>query len=284
MPAPLHLHSFVDLWHPGVLSLALLLITAYLFTVGPLRRRLELGPPLPLRMQAAGVAGLALIYVAEGTPLHILSEQYLFSAHMVQHLLLTMVMAPLVLLGTPDWLVRLPLRLRPVTVAARWLTRPVLALVLFNLVYSIWHLPVLYNTALVYHWFHMVQHALLVPAALLMWWPLLSPAPELPRLPEPAQLLYIFLVGVSQMAAFGAVTFAEHVLYGEYAQAPRVWGLSAAADQQLAGAIMKVGGMSVLLIGLGVIFFPWAYREERQGRATNATSGEVGGGRVEAGG
>ena len=177
---------------------------------------------MPVWRQVLFCLGLWTVYLSEGTPIHIMSELYLFSVHMVQHTLLTMVMPPLILLGTPEWALR-PLLRRPwAKRILRTLVHPVPALLLFNLIYSIWHLPVLYQAILLYHWFHAVQHAILVATALLMWWPVCSPTRELPPLSEPGQMVYVFLAGLAQIAAFAVITFADVVLYPFYEEAPRL--------------------------------------------------------------
>lgn len=268
MPEVLQNYAWTELWHPGVLLFVLTVQAAYLIVIGPLRRRLRLGPPATGGQVACFLGGVALIYVAEGTPIHVLAEGYLFSVHMLQHVIITVLFPPLILLGTPAWLLRPLLRYRSVAAVARQLTRPVAALVIFNLIYSIWHLPVLYSSALYHHGIHMIQHSLLVPTALLMWWPLLSPLPELPRLYEGGQLLYIFLLSVSQIAVFGIITFADDPLYAPYIAAPRVWGLSALVDQQIAGVIMKVLGGFVMTLTLTIVFFRWAAKQEQESRET----------------
>lgn len=263
MPEQLQLHRFQDLWYPDVFAWILLGQVAYLLATGLWRRAFGWGPPVSLKQKLLFSLGLWTVYLSEGTPLHILSEVYLFSAHMLQHVLLTLIMPPLILLGTPDWALRPLYRWAPTRWILRVLTHPVPALLVFNLIYSFWHLPVAYQAVLWYHWFHMVQHAILVFTALMMWWPICSPLPEMRRLPEAAQMVYIFLVGVSQIAVFGVITFAEGIMYEFYARAPRVWPITPEFDQQLAGIVMKLGGMGVFILAWVLIFFGWVAREER---------------------
>jgi putative membrane protein len=260
----LHLHTWDDLWHPWVLLFSAAVTVGYLYAIGPLRRSRNLGEPVSGWQAASFLGALWLIYLAEGTPVHLLAENYLFSAHMLQHVILTVFMPPLLLMGTPPWMLRPLLRVRRLAAVMRQLTRPLPALVLFNLIYSIWHMPVLYSSAVSSHAIHMVQHALLVPTAVLMWWPLLSPLPELPRLYEGAQLLYIFGVSVSQIAVFGIITFAEEAIYPPYVAAPRVWGIDPLVDQQVAGIIMKVLGGFIMTLALTIIFFRWAAKAEQE--------------------
>lgn len=265
MPAQLQMYPFADLWHPWVFAWILLLQVAYLLAVGPWRAAFRWGPPVPTRQKVWFAIALWSVYLSEGTPLHLLSEQYLFSAHMLQHTFLTMIMSPLLILGLPVWMLRAVLRPRPVAFVFKWLTKPAPALLLFNLVYSVWHMPIAYQASLFHHWFHMVQHVILVFTALLTWWPICSQMDEFPPLPPPLKMLYIFVSGVAQIAVFGMITFAETVIYDFYAQAPRVWpGFTAQMDQVVAGAIMKEGGMGIFLLVWGIVFFKWAAAEERK--------------------
>lgn len=263
MPAPLSAYRFEDLWYPEVLAWIALVHLAYLLAVNLWRRSFRWGEPVSLRKQIYFSLGLWAIYLSEGTPLHLISETYLFSAHMVQHILLTLVMPPLVLLGTPDWFWRPLYNWAPTRAIMKVLVHPVPALLTFNLIYSFWHLPIAYEATLYFHWFHGVQHIILVFTSLMMWWPICSPLPELPRLSDGGQMVYIFLIGVSQIAVFGVITFAENVMYQFYARAPRLFGINAQVDQQLAGIIMKVGGMGIFIFSWIIIFFRWVNREEK---------------------
>jgi len=203
-------------------------------------------------------AGLAVVLGSLTGPLHDLSDYYLFSAHMVQHLLLAFAMPPLLLYGTPGWmlspLLRHPLALR----LGRVLTRPSGAFASFNLVLVAWHLPPLYNLAMDLHGVHIVQHLMIMVASVILWWPVLSPSPELPRAPYPVQMLYLFVVGLPMVVVSIFITMAGSVLYPYYAAAPRVWQtLTPQADQHLGGLIMWIPGGLVFLIALSVVFFRW---------------------------
>ena len=211
--------------------------------------------------------GLAVIFLSLNGPLHDLSDYYLFSAHMVQHLLLTLVAPPLLLAGTPGWMLRPALRHRTVGGTARWLTRVATSYLLFNVVLAAWHLPVLYNTAMTYHPVHIAQHLTFMVAAVLMWWPLMSPLPELPRLAYPAQMLYCFLMMIPMSIVAIYITMADASLYPAYAAAPRMWGLSPMDDQMIGGLIMWVPGSLFFLGVMSVVFFKWV------GRGTDDTAG-----------
>ena len=206
--------------------------------------------------------GLLVIFLSLNGPLHDLSDYYLFSAHMVQHLLLTLVLPPLLIWGTPGWMLR-PLLERPaIRAVATRATRPVTCFVVFNLVLAAWHLPPLYNTAMAYHPVHITQHLMFMAASVLMWWPLLSPLPELPRLAYPGQMLYCFLMVIPMSIISIYIAMADGILYPAYAIAPRLWGLSPMLDQQIGGLIMWIPGGLFFYVVMTFVFFKWSARDE----------------------
>jgi putative membrane protein len=207
-------------------------------------------------------AALFVIFGSLNGPLHDLSDDYLFSAHMVQHLLLTLAMPPLLIAGTPGWMLRPLLRNRVLGAIARRVTRPLACFAIFNVVIAAWHLPELYNLAMANHNIHIIEHLMFMAAAVLMWWPLMSPLPELPRLAYPGQMLYCFLMSFPMSIVAVYVTMADRVLYPAYASAPRISPLSPMDDQMLGGLIMWIPGGLVFALIMTVVFFKWAARGE----------------------
>ncbi len=249
-------------WHPDIIIGMMLLEGLYLLGIGPLRRRYAWADLVPRGSVALFSLGVLAIYLTLSSPLHELSDGYLFSAHMVQHLLLTLLIPPLLLWGTPDWLLR-PLLLRYPLVAriARLVTAPIAAFIIFSGVLLVWHFPFLYNLTLTNHAAHVLEHLMFLAAAIVMWWPVLSPLPEVPRASYPVQMLYLFFLSLPPGFLGAAITFSGHVLYPWYAEVPRIWGISAIADQQIGGLIMKLPGALTFLIALGVVFFTWYNRQ-----------------------
>jgi putative membrane protein len=202
------------------------------------------------------LASLTLFLSLNGW-LHDLSDSYLFSAHMVQHLVLSLVVAPLLIMGTPGWMLRPALAWRPVAAVARWITNPLHSYAIFNVVMCGWHLPPLYNLALAHHPVHIVQHLMFLVASVLMWWPILSPLPELPRLAYPMQMLYLFLMSIPMSIVAVYIAYADAVLYPAYAAAPRIWGISPMQDQLIGGLVMWIPGGLFFFAVISVIFFRW---------------------------
>ena len=219
------------------------------------------GPRTARRYPTLFIAALLVLLIALNGPLHDLSDYYLFSAHMVQHLLLTLVVPPVLLAGTPGWMadaiVGLLLRRRVVGDLLRVATRPVPALTIYAVALIGWHLPGPYGAALEHHRLHVVEHLVLIATAMLAWWPVLSPSALLPRLHYGAQILYLFAFGIPMTVVAAMITSAEETLYPFYAAAPRLFGLAALADQRLGGLIMWVPAGLIPPIVFTVVFFRW---------------------------
>ncbi|HUF25769.1 MAG TPA: cytochrome c oxidase assembly protein [Gemmatimonadaceae bacterium] len=213
--------------------------------------------PVTLPRRIAFVGGLLAIFTSLNGPLHDLSDHYLFSAHMVQHLVLTLVMPPLLLAGLRGWMLRPLLDLPIVGSLARRVTRPIVCFATFNVVVAAWHLPPLYNAAVASHAVHIVQHLMFMTAAVLMWWPYLSPLPELPRLAYPGQMLYSFVMVIPMSIVSIYIAMADELLYPAYASAPRIWNIDPMMDQMVGGLIMWIPGGLFFYGVMTVVFFKW---------------------------
>jgi putative membrane protein len=206
-------------------------------------------------------AGMGLLWFASDWPMHDLAEGYLYSAHMVQHMIYTLVAAPLLVAGIPAWMWRAILRPRAVGRLFGFATRPVVALIVFNGVLLFTHWPEVVEAAVGSELLHFSLHVLIVSSAVVMWWPVLSPLPERPALPPPGQLMYLFLQSLAPTIPASFLTFGRTLLYPVYGTFPRIWGISAATDQLVAGLIMKLGGGLILWGFIVVVFFNWHARE-----------------------
>ena len=248
--------------HPSVITGLIVLTCAYLLGVGPLRRRFGLAQHVGSGQVTLFLTGVLVTFIALLSPLHELGDEFLFSAHMVQHLLLTLVVPPLLIFGTPAWLLRPLLRPPGVMETARFLTSPVVAFIAFNAVFAMWHVPALYDLALRERGIHILEHLMFIVGGIILWWPILSPLPELPRSPYLVQMAYLFLQPTVPAIVGALITFSDGVIYSWYETAPRVWSISAHTDQQLGGLIMWLPGGLAFLLALVVVFLIWANREE----------------------
>ncbi len=256
-------------WHPHVDVWALIGAFALLYVLSVRKERARRpGEKVLTRAQGASFAtALIVTFVASDWPLHDVAERYLYSAHMVQHLLLTLVVALLLLAAIPAWMARRILGQGKALRAARTLSRPVIGLIQFNVVLVLSHWPVVVEATVRYHPLHFVAHAVLLGSAVLMWMPVASPLPEIRRIRPPVQMLYLFLQTIVPTVPASFLTFNDRPLYRIYATFPRLWNISALTDQQTAGLIMKIVGGFFLWLVIGIIFFRWYESEERREKA-----------------
>jgi putative membrane protein len=236
-------------WDPGVVIGCAALLVGYLAAL-----RFRYTPQIPRYVAGVVILGLALV-----SPLDILGDMYLFSAHMLQHMLLILVVPPLLILGIPATVWRRGLGLPGVARAELVLSQPLFAWLLAVGTLWLWHLPALYQAALEREPVHIGQHLSFLVTATIFWWPVLTPVRER-RLAVPPTLLYL-LAGAAANTLLGILlTFAPAGLYPAYRRPvdllgllPLIrqeWGLTPTADQQLGGLLMWVPGG---LIFLGVV-------------------------------
>jgi cytochrome c oxidase assembly factor CtaG len=262
----------LDFWltqwnlEPSILIGTALITGLYLFAIGPYRKRRFPEEAVRSAQTFAFLAGVFIMFLALVSPLDELGDSYLFSAHMLQHLFLTIVGPPLLLLGTPEWLVNQALDNRIVFQIAKVLTYPVVAFFLFNADFWLWHAPPLYNATLENQTIHILEHLTFIFFGLCYWWPIFSPSKKLPPLHIGGQILYLFLSGMPSVLLGAGLTFSPP-LYAPYIAAPRVWGISAATDQQLGGLIMWVPVSIFYIVIMSILFIRWMLQQEEKQQA-----------------
>ena len=233
--------------------------------IGP--KALERGAAVvTVKQRWSFIGGVALLWLVSDWPMHDIGEDYLYSVHMIQHLLMSYVVAPLLLLATPAWLAELLVGGQgQIARGLLWLTKPIPAGVIFNGVTILLHWPAVVRLSVLSGPAHYSMHLLLFAASLLMWMPVCGPLARR-RLAPPVKMLYLFLQTIVPTVPAGWLAMAEGTVYRVYDRQPRLWGISVASDQQAAGAIMKVIGGLYLWTVIAVIFFRWAADEERRNR------------------
>lgn len=253
-----------DLESASAVLTVILLEVAYLGAINWMHQRNPGATPVSRRKVIVYTLGVVSIFLVIGTPVDTLSDQYLLSAHMLQHLVLMFVAAPLMLWGLHDWTIRPVLLHRNVRPVAYFLTRPVIAFAVFNLALLFVHLPGAINVELHSDGIHFLSHVVLVVAGLIMWWPVLGSLPELPRPSPPIQLIYLFMQSWVPGVLSAFMIFTSTAFYSFYVTAPRIWGISPIDDQRIGGVIMKLGGTAILWGFMTVVFFKWFNDEERK--------------------
>ncbi|MEX2627992.1 MAG: cytochrome c oxidase assembly protein [Ilumatobacteraceae bacterium] len=249
--------AFVEYqWHPEVWLLVGFLVVAYTYMVrviGP--KAVPAGQPAVARHQiVAFAAAMLLLWLSSDWPVHDVAEGYLYSVHMFQHMALTFFVPPLALLATPTWLMRSLIGRGATYRVVKRLAHPVVAAVVFNATVMVIHIPALVNASTSNGPLHYLLHVMIVGAAFMMWMPVVGPISEF-RLGPLGASIYLFLQSVVPTIPAGWLVFAEGVVYGSYGDQPiRLWGVDVIADQQFAGAIMKLAG-GVFLWAFVVYFF-----------------------------
>ncbi len=210
-------------------------------------------------------AAILVLLVAVASPLDGLGEEYLFAAHMVQHVLLSDIAPLLLLLGLSRVIMRpLTRRLMSVERALGPLAHPVTAIfVWFALIYF-WHVPAMYEAAIEQPIVHALEHASFFTAGVAVWWPLIQPVPMRRPLTGPGTFAYILAakMGLGGLGLY--LAWSSNVAYPIYETLPRVWGLSAIEDQNLGGALMMVEQSLVLAAVLLVLFLKMLASSEQQ--------------------
>ena len=207
------------------------------------------------------VAGLLALWVASDWPVGLLGASYLVSIHMLQFLLYVLGAAPLLLLGTPEWMARRGLHRLRLDRPYRFLARPIPAAIMFNIMIICTHAPLSVDFLRGSQVGSFLLDMVWLTCGLIVWSPVVSPLPEVVHPSVLVKMAFMFLgIGGVSIVPAGFMVFADNPLYGAYELAPRV-GLTAVDDQQLAGAFMKVGMMPVVWITMAVMWSRWFHTE-----------------------
>ncbi|MEB3102299.1 cytochrome c oxidase assembly factor CtaG [Ferviditalea candida] len=283
--------SFRVIWSPFFLSVVLIIALVYLLLVGPWRHRFEGSTKVSSGKKAWFLAGLLIYYMTQGGPMNLLGH-LIFSVHMLNMALVYLVVPLFILLGIPGWLLRPALRIQWAKSLLYSLTNPIITVLLFNALFSFYHWPSVLDFVMTHFIIHRLFDAIMLIAAFMMWWPIVTPLPETERLSDLQKMGYVFANGVLLTPACGLITFADHTLYSTFSD-PNVWAtamgycvpdgtpaellsqfsggpkfffiLSALEDQQLGGVLMKLTQEAVYGTVLAYIFFKW-YRKENPKR------------------
>ena len=211
---------------------------------------------------AVFLLGVATMFLALVSPLDAAADR-LLSMHMLQHVFLTTIGPPLVLLGLPPGLLSPIFRNAGVLGVARVLFHPVVTATLFIVNMWFWHVPPVYDLAVGNLWAHVTMHIAFMGTGLLFWWPVIQPAPAADRVGEGGRLLYLFATGMP-MALLAVMFFASGgVIYDYYDRPDPLWGVDPMDDQQVAGLIMGALGEAASFAAITWLFFRFLEREEQ---------------------
>lgn len=209
------------------------------------------------------MAGVVLYYAVEGTPWKVLGE-YMFSAHMISMTIAYLSVPPLILLGIPKWFWK-PVLDKPVLFKLlKFFTMPFLAVVVFNMLFSFDHIPLIFNYVMMNPVLMAAAHYILLVAGFLMWWPVITPLPEMRQLSYLMKMAYIFADGMLLTPACALLAFSNHVVYEPYMNVPQIlWFMTPVWDQQAAGVFMKVLQEITYGIALCFVTYKWIKTERK---------------------
>ena len=259
-------------WEPSIAIGCLLLFAGYLYL-----RHFRID-----RHALYFFAGDIILLVTLVGPLDVLADDYLFSAHMLEHLILELVVPPLFLLGLPVGLVERLLSWRPAAAVERVLGIPVLAWIIGIGTLWVWHFPIFYNAALANENIHIFQHLTFLVTATIFWWPILAPE-GYRRTTGMAAIFYLYFAALANGTLGALLTFAPVGFYplylhpdnelGALSLIRESWGLTPSADQQLGGLFMWVLGGAIFLWAVMAVFARWYLN--REGRRTAIRSAQA---------
>jgi putative membrane protein len=206
--------------------------------------------------------GLLLMWIVSDWPFHDIGENSMFTFHMIEHLVIALGVAPMLLMGIPKWMGQLILDFPLLARLVKIMSHPAVAFVLFNLTLAAIHWPVVVTAMVTIPVVHFGVHASLFVTGLLLWMPILSPLPEILKISRPAQIMYLFANSLIPTIPSAFLIFGVTPLYSTYRDTPKLWGWDAMTDQAVAGTIMKLGGGFLLWAVITAISIRW-YAEQK---------------------
>ncbi|WP_226681095.1 cytochrome c oxidase assembly factor CtaG [Sutcliffiella horikoshii] len=283
----LDMFGFQALWSPFLLIFTILTITLYFYITGKGRHRFKDSEEISNKQRVLFLISMILFYLVKGSPVDLLSHLML-SAHMTQMAILYLVIPPILLMGMPAWVLRKIINLPVVKPVFRFFSKPLIALFVFNVLFSLYHIPVVFDTIKVDMVYHTTYTSVMFLGAFIMWWPLVNPLPEEQRLSGIKKIGYIMADGMLLTPACALIIFADQPLYTTYSEltawmaalalcvpagtlsgldlgGPEMFNaLPLIEDQQLGGVIMKI--IQEIMYGsiLAYVFFGWAKREREK--------------------
>lgn len=278
--------TFEDVWSPLFLALMLILTALYFVLVGPIADRAGIEEKATPWQKVMFISGMFILYMAQGGPISLLGHT-MFTFHMISMALSYIAAPPLLMRGIPAWVWRKVLDY-PLIKSFAFLGKPIVAALLFNGLFSIYHIPVVHDYVMLNFAVHRLYYIVLFIASLLMWGSLVHPVPDRDRGSSLAKIGFIFLNMVLLTPACGLIIFASEPLFATYSD-PNVWAAAmgycysgdpqvllqsvggpsyfnllpnAQQDQQVGGVVMKMFQELIFGIMLAYVFFQW-YKKER---------------------
>jgi len=283
---PLSIFGFRALWSPWFLLTLVVIVLLYFLITVKLRGRFTNTTPLKGREIKYFLSGMVLLYIIKGSPVDLLGH-ILFSVHMMQMAILLLVVAPFLIMGTPNWIWEKAFSIKLIDKVFRLFTKPLISLMVFTFAFSIYHYPMVLDNVKMSLLYHSVFTITLFASAIFLWWPVVNTLEDQPKLHGLKKIGYVILSAILITPACTLIIFADIPVYETYTSgeawlkamalcvpAGTLQGLSISGpelftnmsslyDQQLGGILMKVTQELVYVVVIGKVFFAWA-RDERQ--------------------
>jgi putative membrane protein len=253
-------------WHWSPIALTGIIILCLLYSGGIwLARRNGIQTPLKRSQPIAFISAITILALVLLTPFDAIGRTQLFVVHMTQAVAITTLCAPLLLASCPDWLLQPIVELPVIRLLFQTLTQPLVASIIFNLTFLLWHAPIFFNYAIVHGTLYHVEMLSFLLTSLLNWWPLIGPLREKRKLSYPLQMLYAFFDGQPVDIYAFLLVFTGVIFYTNYTIPPSLvqFGYTSLADQTSSGAILLIPGL-VDLVVMSPLFFRWLAQIERQ--------------------
>lgn len=252
-------------WHtePTLIAGILFFSWCYAILTGPYRKNISNDLKYSKKHAYWFYTGILTFYLAVGSPLDPLGENFLFFAHMIQHNILMYISPLFILLGIPSELIDDYLAEKPLLESLlKFIFHPIIAGLLFTLVFSFWHIGEFYEAAIRDKAIHMAEHLSMFFTSVAMWWPICGPSKRIPPVRYGPQMLYVLAIMLGQTPIFAILTFSKDVLYDTYFYAERILDLSPIEDQKTGGVLMKLANMIVSVSVLSSIFYRWSNEQK----------------------
>ncbi|MCA0757782.1 cytochrome c oxidase assembly factor CtaG [Paenibacillus sp. N4] len=284
---------FEELWTPLFFFGMAAIVILYFYLIGPWKEKhFPQEPAATVKQKTLFVSAAVLVYLVHGGPLNLLGHM-MFTFHMVNMSISYLIVPPMVLLGVPAFIWRKMFE-ASFWKKLSWLMHPIAALVLFNMLFSIYHIPIVHDYVMTHFTVHRLYYLVLFITAFIMWWQIACPVPEWNRLTDLKKMAYVFANGMLLSPACALIIFAKSSMYAIYSD-PNVWVtamgycvtgdpsrllesfsgpqffnlMDVVEDQQLGGIVMKLVQELMYGIILAYIFKQWFKREHTEDELPN---------------
>ncbi|EIM07819.1 protein ctaG [Planococcus antarcticus DSM 14505] len=284
---PISIFGFQALWSPVYLAVLVLVTILYFLATTKWRGKFKGSQPLSIKEAALFVSGMVLLYIIKGSPVDLYGH-ILFTMHMVQMALLLLLIPPLLIMGIPTYIWRVFISLPVIKPLFNFFTKPMLALILFGMVFSFYHIPMVFDFVKQDAWIHGAVNIVLFTSAIFYWWPVVNNLEGMHRFHGLSKLAYLFGLSVLMTPACALIIFSGTPFYATYTDGeawlqamalcvpagtlsqlnlsgPELFStMSAIEDQRTGGITMKVLQELVFTVFLWLVFYEWLRNETEQ--------------------